>query len=306
MKICDKCRIENPYNANFCRNCRNVFTKDKFVDAIEEIHKEIDIKTTVIQSLENKISTLKEEISLIKEKSTQQVDVLRVENKRLSYQHIDEIRTVNQRLSDTQIKLKAESVLNKNKVTAIFILVIFNVVMAVILFNFYSEKERLSTSNSEIKYTLDEQVLVKQREDSNRITELTGKLQSITTYSNAPVIIKSLKEGNKDDLGNVISDFGEKISNENAMYLTPRIDVIVLKKGSFTFQIKLFENNELQTNSESLSGYSYSDVVVVDTDVDYELSGWGSKTRGYWPSGNYRTEIWYDGYCLKSLDFLIE
>jgi len=305
MIECKNCHTENPDNANFCRNCRNVLTRDKFVDAIEGIHREIDIKDSVIQSLENEISTLKQEIILTKEKSTQQIDQLRAGNKGLLDQHIKEIRTLNHRLSEAQTKLKTESASNGKKITAIILLAIFNIITAVILLSIYSEKERLITSNSEIKHTLDEQVLVKQK-DSTNITELTSKLQTITTYSNAPIIIKKIEVGNEDNSNKMISGYGEKISSTNTMYLKPRINFIALKNERTKLFVKLFKNNKLCSGESSLPGYSYTSEVDITGDSELSLDGWGGKDMGYWKSGKYRFEVWYNGYCLKSLDFRIE
>ena len=123
-----------------------------------------------------------------------------------------------------------------------------------------------------------------------------------------PISVNSIEIANVYYDGSVEMDYGKTIYDYNTMYLKPRINYYgVTKVGeTITLYSKFFKNGELSTGTSSPSGYSTSFTITVGkgSSVAYG-GGWGNQTKGNWSSGKYRYELWYNGMCLKALDFYI-
>lgn len=131
---------------------------------------------------------------------------------------------------------------------------------------------------------------------------------SSNSISEIPFIITKLEVANTDEDSNIIQDYGETIWDYKTKYLTPRITVKPFKStGTYTIYVKLYKDGSLRTGTSSPSGYSYSSKVTISGNSSqvFTLSGWGSKTAGYWSTGEYRFEIWYDDYCIGSKTFKV-
>ncbi len=122
-----------------------------------------------------------------------------------------------------------------------------------------------------------------------------------------PFVISDIEIANTYYDGAIETGFGSTIYSSRSMYLTPRIDYVGFTSGSKTLYIKIFDAyGNLRTGSESPYGYSYSSSLYVYTGHNStRLGGWGNRTKGHWPSGLYRIEIWYNNSCLKSKSFTI-
>lgn len=127
----------------------------------------------------------------------------------------------------------------------------------------------------------------------------------VSRYS--PIIIEDIEVGNGRDDGTMETDFGKSINSYRTMYLKPRIKYVGYKSESITLKVKLYNAyGNLSTGNSSPSGYSYfSDMYVYEGENTMTLSGWGSSSRGHWPSGKYRYEIWYGDVCLAIRSFTI-
>lgn len=121
-----------------------------------------------------------------------------------------------------------------------------------------------------------------------------------------PFLVTELEVANTDENNEIIQDFGSTIYDYKTKYLSPRITVIPTKTGEFTINIKLFKDGVLKEGSK-VKGFSYSSKVNINSlsSHTFKLSGWGGSDAGHWSMGDYRFEIWYDGYCLGSYDFRV-
>ena len=122
-----------------------------------------------------------------------------------------------------------------------------------------------------------------------------------------PCEILSLLVSNQKYDGTIIDKPGEKISYFYSNYLTPNLVLKPLRSGSFSFDVKLFKDGELQRSNNSAASYTYSSTAVLNSSLEEQtvvLSGWGSDKNGYWGSGSFRFEIWWRGTKLvvKSFD----
>ena len=112
------------------------------------------------------------------------------------------------------------------------------------------------------------------------------------------------------NIGNMVVIQDKKIKtiwDFKTKYLKPRLSVKPFKSGTYTVYVKMYKNGTLTTGSNSPTGYSYSDSVTISGTSQHTvyLDGWGSTTAGHWSAGNYRFEVWYDGYCIGSKDFRV-
>ena len=122
-----------------------------------------------------------------------------------------------------------------------------------------------------------------------------------------PFVISDIEIANTSYDGTIETGFGATIYSSRSMYLTPRIKYVGFTSGSKTIYVKIYNaSGSLSTGRSSPSGYSYSTSFYFSTGQNtFQLSGWGSSTRGHWSSGSYRIEIWYNNSCMKSKTFTI-
>lgn len=136
----------------------------------------------------------------------------------------------------------------------------------------------------------------------------TQKRENTVSASSIPITITKIKVGITDKDRKVISDYGIPIWEKFTQYLTPQIILKAQKTGSCTLYIKLFTPAGLARNDSSPEGYTYSEKIninEIDKSLTYNLTGWGSQTKGFWKKGSYRFEIWLDGKMLGSKTFKV-
>lgn len=144
-------------------------------------------------------------------------------------------------------------------------------------------------------------------ETKDELSSLRAENETLKQYA-LPIVVNSIQIGNVDYDGNIDIDYGNTIYDYKTMYLKPKISYYGVTKigSSITLYSKFFKNGVLSTGTSSPSGYSTSFTLTVNKGSNTAYGGgWGNKERGHWPSGQYRYELWYNGMCLKALDFTI-
>jgi hypothetical protein len=144
-------------------------------------------------------------------------------------------------------------------------------------------------------------------ETKEELSSLRAENETLKQYA-LPIVVNSIQIGNVDYDGNIDTDYGNTIYDYRTMYLKPKISYYGVTKigSSITLYSKLFKNGVLSTGTSSPSGYSNSFTLIVNKGSNTAYGrGWGNKERGHWPSGQYRYELWYNGMCLRALDFTI-
>ena len=142
------------------------------------------------------------------------------------------------------------------------------------------------------------------RLSENELTDTQTHLETISKFS--PLIITDIEMGNCYNDGTIETQPGSTIYSSNTMFLTPRLKYVGVKDGAdITLSVKLFgPNGKISTGETSPSGYSYSDNLKVSSGENSKYFGsWGNETKGYWPAGTYRIEVWYDGRILAEKTF---
>lgn len=123
-----------------------------------------------------------------------------------------------------------------------------------------------------------------------------------------PLIITDVEIANVTYEGVVQTDYGNSLYGSSTMYLKPRIKYTGLTSGNKTLKIKWYNpDGTISKGESSPSGFSQSESIYVysgDNNIS-SFAGWGNSRKGYWRSGTYRIEIWYENSCLKSKTFTI-
>lgn len=123
-----------------------------------------------------------------------------------------------------------------------------------------------------------------------------------------PLIITDIEIANVTYEGAVQTDYGNSLYGSSTMYLKPRIKYTGLTSGNKTLKIKWYNpDGTISRGDSSPSGFSQSESLYVCSGDDniFVFAGWGNSRKGYWRSGTYRIEIWYENICLKSKSFTI-
>ena len=127
--------------------------------------------------------------------------------------------------------------------------------------------------------------------------------------SSIPILITDIEIANVYNDGSIETSYGSSIYSSGTMYLKPRITYTGVRTGeSITLYERLYgTSGTLQTGNSSPSGYTFSNSMTVSSGEGntYELSGWGSSSKGNWGRGSYRYEIWYGNVCLRAKTFTL-
>lgn len=157
--------------------------------------------------------------------------------------------------------------------------------------------EELDNTKASLKITCEERDEAQQK--MNDLKELVG--------SSMPIIITDVQIANTNSNDEIETDYGNTIYSSNTMYLKPKISYTGIRTGeNIDLNVKLYTPSGMSTGSSSPHGYSYStSIYVYSGENTATLSGWGGALRGYWSSGTYRFEIWYNNVCLRARSFTI-
>lgn len=233
------------------------------------------------------------------------------------------IRRLNQEKEDITKKfdkLSAEyqKVLRQKKQFKVIIFLCIAIVMFIIVGgNMLSNKESaidgLNNNVSNLKNNISEKTIKISSLQSSLNLAISAKEEVEQRYScisdQIPILITNMELGNINSNGDVETSYGSTIYSSNTMHLQLRITYTGINTSKdIRLYIKLYTSDgTLSTCSSSPYGYSFSsDLYVASGEKNMTtLASWGSDTPGYWTSGSYRFEIWYDNICLKAKSFTI-
>ena len=152
------------------------------------------------------------------------------------------------------------------------------------------------------------------RSSESDLSEIKGELSTLEAENETlkqyalPIVVNSIQMGNVDYNGNIDTEYGSTIYEHRTMYMKPKISYYGVTKigSSITLYSKFYKNGVLCSGSDSPSGYTSSFTMTVKSGSSIVYGrGWGSNSKGWWTSGRHRYELWYNGMCLKALDFTI-
>ena len=130
----------------------------------------------------------------------------------------------------------------------------------------------------------------------------------VTLQKAFPIIITDIEIGNVDYNSNIETNYGYTIYSRYTMYLKPQITYIGINTWeTITLKVKWYTpNGNLSRGDSSPIGFSQSeDLYICSGSNTKTLGGWGNSNKGFWSSGTYRIEIWYEDVCLRAENFTI-
>ena len=123
--------------------------------------------------------------------------------------------------------------------------------------------------------------------------------------------IQKIEFANVKKNGDIIDSYGSTLYASDIKYLKPRItyDGILDEYKYVTLYCKIVKpDGSIETNSNSPSGYTYSDSFYVQTGTynTHLLTGWGNENGNCYSAGNHRLEIWYEGNRIYQTSFMVK
>lgn len=277
-KQCPKCLSENPIEANFCRHCGSVFKDDKG-------------QIPLVFSDEQIVSKLKQEVSSLKSEKKRFFDKLTI-------------------AQEACLKVSRKTSI-RYSTHLLYILVI--AICAIVIIGFFNNRNSQNKVISELK-TQNESQVEMLNIDKLKIQQLESNANNLNTTLNMrndeikelssvyPFIITSV------DIKKQSEEYGTTIYAKNTTFIYDRINIKSHFTGSATIYVKFYRpNGELSANNNSPTGYSYSQQIELEKGKSTytESTGWGNKNKGFWKSGQYYMEFWYNNKCFYRKGFYI-
>ncbi len=124
-----------------------------------------------------------------------------------------------------------------------------------------------------------------------------------------PILITDIQVANIYSDGSIQTNYVGTLYSSSSMFLKPRITYTGIRNGeSITLYARLYGTDGKMRNGDSSPyGYTFSSSMIINSGDGntHELSGWGYTTKGLYPAGTYRYEIWYSNKCLGSKTFTL-
>lgn len=123
-----------------------------------------------------------------------------------------------------------------------------------------------------------------------------------------PMIISDVLIGNTDYNGNIQTPYGDRISENDTMYLKPKVKYFGIKSGVQTLRIRWIKpDGSISKGNSSIGDFSQISGYNLTSGKNDEicLSGWGGTNKGHWEAGQYFIEIWHEDIRLIRKPFTI-
>lgn len=216
--------------------------------------------------------------------------------------------------------LGCKSHIKKQNVGSYWIAIVIFAVIAIVITVLFFDKKSMVSDLLYDNNRYSQQVSQLESENQRFQSDITSLRESKQKAENAlsalkskvgssyPLIITDIEIGNFYKDGSMETDFGNTIYSSNTMFLKPRIKYYGVDFGNKTLKIKWFKpDGLLSIGNSSPSGFSQSEAHYIYSGSDNTLTmeGWGNENKGFWCSGTYRIDVWYNNTCLKSKTFTI-
>lgn len=139
------------------------------------------------------------------------------------------------------------------------------------------------------------------------VSSLRDENATYKQYS-LPIYVTGLKMGNLYQGGSIHTEYGKAIYSSSSMFIGPQIEYYGLSNigESIRLYYKIIKDGNLWRGSSSPNDYTSSFTINISRGNNtVNGSSWGSSNMGFWPSGKYRYELWYNDMCLKAINFNI-
>lgn len=188
--------------------------------------------------------------------------------------------------------------------------------------NILDQKTRIKTQNICIN-SLQDTLLIERTEIKNKNKEIqklnaevalyVDSIQNLKSHINEyaslyPIRITNVAIGNSYKDGRLETSFGSIIHAKNSMLLKPQITYVSVESGrKINLKVKWYmPDGKLSKAKGGSDTYSYQIPIYTHGGTNtIILPGWGDEPKGFWYSGTYRIEIWYDNVCLRAANLTL-
>jgi hypothetical protein len=304
-KVCASCGSINPSIAMFCKSCGNVFSDGKFID--NSSGKCVSEKTEYInESNLEEITKLKELLTSLSNDNVSlrnRYNTLKGNNEWYE-KELKEVNAKNQKLQkDIQ---NCESKIEEVKGSKGFIHFAYIAICILLSVIFYNSGINNSSTNEISENHIDSHSndTSENNTDSLAIIPDTPNALLYAISKAKPVIVQNI------EVSGDVSDYNKPIYSKETSFIIPKIELISLIEGTVELYIKFITPYGLSTGDSEHKvpkGFSYGEYIYIGKDKiqTFELSGWGSMTKGHWEPGRYKIEIYYRNELIGEKEFEI-
>lgn len=271
---CPKCNIENPTEANFCRHCGNILSNASSIEMNSDVEKAIHILN---ETYKNEKKTYSDKIVEYQKE---------IDN--LQKQLYTTIYTESEKIDRT------DSLVIRNKgAQKKYLFWGYNLLLLLIIVFCIGKCNSVNNQNEYLTSKIDRQ------EDF---------ISSIATYKPFEIL--------KIELRSNRGEFGDTLYENELTKIIPRITVAAMKNGSYKLKTRYYKISNwtyeekllrLKETSSSPKGVSNEEEVDIEERGinEIQLVSFGKDSIGFWNSGRYCIEIWYNDQCLGKKDFSV-
>lgn len=272
---CPNCKTVNPAEAKFCRHCGNALS---------------DISTIEINSnVENAIHNLNEIYKNEKKTYSDKIAEYQKEIDNLQKQLNTTISTKSKEIDSTDmLVIRHKGVLRKK-----YLFWGYNLILLLIIVFCMGKCNSINNKNN----------------------YLTSELEQQENFKSSIAIYKPI-EILKIELRSNSSEFGDTLYENKLTKIIPRITVAAMENGNYKLKTKYYKISNwtyeekrlhLKETYNSPKGISNEEEVdVLESGIkEIQLASFGEDHVGFWDSGRYCIEIWYNDQCLGKKDFSV-
>lgn len=278
---CPKCGIENIDQARYCRSCGTALKPSSKITKAQ-LEGQLIEKDAELASLREEIVTLEHqrlELNAQQKKSQKKISELR-----------KSVDSLSQQISDRQDTCSPA----KSHNAGLSILGIF--VLLVLILTCIAQCDGKKTAIRDIDNLSKELSSVKSKnyQLEKLILDVSRKY---------PILI------NKIEVRNEGEEYGATIYSKNTTYINLKVSTLSLVNKDVEVFVKMIDPWGTVTRGESSpEGYSYTGTIKAKQGENQTttFTGWGNKTKGNWPAGKYKLELYIDNKLVGEKNLTIK
>lgn len=279
--LCHKCGVENVDHARYCRRCGTAL---KPVSRVTKAQ----LEGQIVEK-DAELALMKEQISIL-EKKKQEIDVQNKKNLKKISNLQKKIGSLSQPAAMSSDTTSSES---NTHVRLNFFCIFVVVVLVLICISQCEAKKTVIQEKSNLSAELSS---VKRRNNQLEKTFLDiGHIQ--------PVFVSKIEIRNEGE------NYDSIIYSKNTTFINLRVSTISLANKDVDVFVKMIKpNGEVSRGTDSPKGYSYKRTVHAKKGEAQttEFNGWGNKTRGHWPAGKYKFELYVGGRMIGEKELIVK
>lgn len=278
---CPKCGLDNADGAKFCEYCGSEFVKASILKRHQQ-KEQIIARDDDSASLREMVDRLERQNRDLQQNAQQsQEKILNLQKKIDSLSH-QEITTSNSK----PLRGNGSVLLNMFAFIVISVLVLGCVSQCENKSAAIMERNTLSTELSSVR---------RRNSQLEKIFSDIGHIQ--------PILVSKIEIRNKGE------NYGETIYSKNTTFINIRVTTLSFVDKYVDVNVKMIDPNGIVVRGENFSkDYSYTKTIYAKKGETQstEFNGLGDKTKGHWPAGKYKFELYVDGRMIGEKELIIK